>query len=104
MKTLLSIILPTIIILTPILVFFVYRFNIKENIRQKILISGALLFLFGLLVPRLATFVSLYRLGPGTDENTRCAIGATVFFYFGYLINLAGIPILSTIFYFTGKK
>jgi len=99
-----STIIPKIIILLPIPLFFAYRMSIKINVRKKILISGALFMILGLTVPWIATFVSANGLAAGmTGDGPKCVTGAATFFYFGYLINLPGIPLFGLLFYILGK-
>ncbi len=104
MTNFLSTILPLIIILLPIPLFFAYRLSIRTNVRKKIMISGALFMLLGLIVPWIATFVSANGLAAGmTGDGPKCVTGAATFFYFGYLINLPGIPLFGLLFYILGK-
>ncbi len=104
MTNFLSTILPLIIILLPIPLFFAYRLSIRPNVRKKIMISGALFMLLGLIVPWIATFVSANGLAAGmTGDGPKCVTGAATFFYFGYLINLPGIPLFGLLFYILGK-
>lgn len=105
MTTFYSLILPFLIIVLPCTLFTIYRLNIKTNIRQKVLIVGIVLFLFGLIVPWIATDVSIKGLLMALKgSNSKCVTGAAVFLYFGYMINLIGIPFLGFIFYISGKK
>ena len=90
----LSIILPSIIIMLPIVLFFAYRMYINTNVRKKILISGAIFMVLGLIVPWIAAFVSSYGLTAGLPGNgPKCVNGVMVFIFYGYLINVPGIPL-----------
>ncbi len=96
----LSIIIPTILMLTPIIGFIIYRFRIKQRIRPKIIISGLIAVVLGLIFPWIATFVSANGLAAGMpEETTKCVTGATTFLFLGYVINLIGIPLIGLIFY-----
>lgn len=117
-----SIVLPAIIVLLPIFLF--YRMSIKIKIKRKVLISGLLFLLLGLAVPWIALYISAFGLdkelpeiwlparGSGQDElldkiwdeRSQYMSKALFFLYFGYLINLIGIPFLVLIFYLKGKK
>ena len=100
-----SIIIPTFIILIPIIGFIIYRFRIKSRIRRKILISGLIGIALGLILPWIATFVSANGLAAGMPDNTpKCVTGATIFLFFGYLINLIGIPLIGLLFYFLATE
>ncbi|GAB3819207.1 hypothetical protein GCM10028895_17320 [Pontibacter rugosus] len=50
--------------------------------------------LLGVVVPILATYFSakglMYNFGP---DEPKCVIGAGIFLFLGYLINLIGLPI-----------
>jgi hypothetical protein len=104
MTTLHSLILPSFIDLLPIILFSIYRIFIKTKIRRKILISGIILFFIGLIVPWIATFVSAIGLASEMPQGPKCVTGAAIFFFFGYIVNLIGIPFLGIIFYLTGKN
>jgi len=118
-----TIVLPTIIILLPIILFSFYGLSIKSKIGRKLLISGFVFFLIGLVVPWIATIVSAYgfelRLsdewiparGSGSanaeeilHERSKLVIRKNIFLFYGYLINLIGIPFLGLIFYLEGKE
>ena len=98
MRLILSLILPTIIILLPCILFVLLRLIIKTNILLKILIAGVLLFILGLFVPWIALGISVQGLMIGMPQGG-CVTGASVFYFFGYIINLLGIPILGLIFF-----
>ncbi len=101
----LSIIIPTILILSPILGFIIYRFRIKKRIRPKIIISGLIAIVLGLILPWIATFVSAHGLAAGIPNDTsKCVTGAATFLFFGYVINLVGIPLIGLIFYILSKE
>ena len=105
MITFLAFTLPTLIILLPIIMFSIYRLTIKTKIRRKIIVSSILFLLLGLIVPWIATFVSANGLASGIpDDQPKCVTGAAMFFFYGYLINLIGIPFFAVIFYFTDSK
>ena len=101
----LSIIIPTILILIPIIGFIIYRFRIKWGVRPKIIISGMIAIVLGLILPWIATFVSAYGLAAGMpDDSPKCLTGAATFWFFGYVINLIGIPLIGLIFYILAKE
>lgn len=82
--------------LTPIIGFIIYRFRIKQRIRPKIIITGLIAIVLGLIFPWIATLVSANGLAAGMPK---CVTGATTFLFFGYVINLIGIPLIGLIFY-----
>ncbi|MBP1677387.1 MAG: hypothetical protein H6Q20_1946 [Bacteroidetes bacterium] len=102
MRLFLSLILPTIIILLPCILFVVFRLIIKTKILVNILIAGVLLFIVGFFVPWIALGISIKGLMMGMPEGG-CVTGATVFCFFGYAINLIGIPMLGLIFFILEK-
>jgi hypothetical protein len=57
-------------------------------------------FLVGLIVPVVATFLSApglaYNFGP---DDPKCVTGAAVFIFFGYLVNLIGVPIAGIVLF-----
>jgi hypothetical protein len=94
MGLLLGIIIPTLVVLSPFIVLLLIAWK-KKNMRKPIFVIGLISsFLLGLIVPIIATFLSTkglaYNFGP---DDPRCLTGATVFVFFGYLINLVGLPI-----------
>lgn len=121
-----STLLPAIIISLPIILYSAYSLSVKSKFKRKVLISGLVFLFIGLAVPWISTFVSAnglvkelhcvwtpaYGAGTATDEliskmaddRTKYISGATVFLFYGYLINLIGIPFLGFIFYKTGKE
>lgn len=59
--------------------------------------TGVLLFCAGLIVPWIALAISVRGLLMGMP-NGGCVTGAGVFLFFGYVINLVGIPFLWLLF------
>jgi len=102
MRLFLALILPTIIILLPCILYVVFILIIKTEIIQKILIAGVLLLLLGLVVPWIAMGISIKGLTMGMP-NGSCVTGATAFYFLGYFINLIGIPALGLIFFVLEK-
>lgn len=101
----LSIIIPIILILLPIIGFIIYRLGMKSRIRRKIIISGLIALVLGLILPWVAMFVSAHGLAVGMPDNSpKCVTGATTFWFFGYIINLIGIPLFGLIFYILAKE
>ena len=94
MGLLLGLIIPTLTILTPliILIWIGRKKNRIERTDFGLAILGC--FLVGLIVPIVATFLSArglaYKFEP---DDPKCVTGAGVFIFFGYLINLIGIPV-----------
>lgn len=78
--------------------FVVIRPKIKTDIIRDIVVAGILLLLLGLLVSRIAMYISIKGILPEMP-NVKCDMGAVVFCFFGYLVNLVGIPVLGLIFY-----
>jgi hypothetical protein len=119
-----SIILPAIIVLLPVVLLSIYRLSNKSKTKRQVVISGLLFLLLGLAVPWIATYISVVGLdkelpevwlparGGGQDElldklldeRSKYVSKALFFLYYGYLINLIGIPCLELIFYFKRKK
>lgn len=101
----LSIIIPTLLILIPIVGFIIYRFRITKRIRPKFIISGLIAIILGLILPWIATFISAHGLATGMpDDAPKCVTGAATFWFFGYVINLIGIPLIGLIFYILAKE
>ncbi len=121
-----SIVLPAIVVLLPAVLYTIYCRSIESNRRRKILISGITFLIIGIVVPWIATIISahgLYKELPaiwiparsGSDYSCeffeKIMIGrkdyvskAVYFFYAGYLINAAGIPLLGCFFYEPVRK
>jgi len=97
MITFMSLIFPTIIILLPCVLYVIFRLVIKNGIILKTIIAGILLFILGLLVPWMAMEVSIKGLRMAMP-NGGCYTGASIFYFFGYIVNLFGIPLLGMIF------
>ena len=97
MSTLLSMILPTIIILLPCVLYVIFRLIIKNRIIPKTIIAGILLFILGLVAPWIAMGVSIKGLRMAMPDGG-CYTGASIFYFFGYIVNLFGIPLLGLIF------
>ena len=95
-------ILPTIIILLPCISYVIFRLIIKTKIILKILIAGVLFLLLGLLVPWIAMFISAKGLMMGMPHGG-CVTGAAIFYFFGSVVNLIGIPVLGLIFFILEK-
>lgn len=100
MGLLLGIILPILLIILPIvaLVIIGRGNNKKGRVRFVLAIIGCSL--LGLVVPILATYLSvqglMYNFGPG---DPKCIIGAGVFLFSGYIINIIGLPIIGIAFF-----
>jgi hypothetical protein len=114
----LSRLIPAIIILLPIVLFSIHGLSAQLKTRRQVLISGLIFLSIGLVVPWIASSVSAYGLyaelpdiwlparGSGNrlaekmlDDRSEYVSKAMFFFYYGYLINLLGIPFLGVIFY-----
>ena len=104
MGLLLGLIIPTLIILIPIAILIVIG-RMKNKIdRTEFCFAVLGYFLLGLFVPIVATFLSVrglvYNFGPDKDV---CATGAGVFIFFGYQINLIGVPIVAITLFPSGR-
>ena len=56
-------------------------------------------FLVGLIVPVVATYLSVQGFMFNRDpEDPYCATGVVSFLFYGYLINLLGVPIAGIVF------
>lgn len=104
MKLLLGLVIPTLIILAP-LAFLLWIGRRKSRVSRTdfgVAVLGC--FLAGLVVPIAATFLSasglMYNMGP---DAPKCVTGAAAFLFYGYLINLIGVP-MAGIIYFPPKE
>ena len=97
MVFILGILLPVLLSILPIILLIVIgnRNNKIGQLKFGLAILGCSL--LGFVVPILATYLSLkglmYNFGP---DEPKCVIGAGVFLFFGYLINIIGLPITGT--------
>lgn len=100
MGLLLGLIIPTLTIFTPLIILILIgrRKNRIDRTDFGVAILGC--FLVGLIVPIVATFLSArglaYNFGP---NDPKCVTGAAVFIFFGYLINLIGVPIAGIVLF-----
>ncbi|WP_276496595.1 hypothetical protein [Pontibacter litorisediminis] len=94
MGLLLGIILPFLLIMLPVIILI--AIGRKKNKIGRVKFGLAILgcSLLGFVVPILATYLSakglMYNFGP---DDPKCVIGAGVFLFGGYLINVIGLPI-----------
>jgi len=95
MGLLLGLIIPTLIILTPLTILILIGRRKKRIDRFDFGAAIIGCFLVGLIVPVVATFLSArglaYNFGP---DDPKCFTGAAVFIFFGYLLNLIGVPLV----------
>ncbi|MBT1705827.1 hypothetical protein [Chryseosolibacter indicus] len=94
MRLLLVLIIPTITILTPLIILISIgrRKNKIDRVNFVVAILGC--FLLGLVVPIVATFLSAQGLVYSFEaDSPKCVTGAAVFIFFGYLVNLIGVPL-----------
>ncbi len=98
MRLLLGLIIPTLTILAPlaILIWIGRRKNRLNRTDFGVAILSC--FLVGLIVPVVATYLSvqgfMYNRGP---YDPYCAAGVVSFLFFGYLINLLGVPMAGVV-------
>lgn len=94
MGLLLGIILPLLLIILPIIILLVIGRKRNNIGRVKFGLAIICCSLLGFVVPILATYLSatglMYNFGP---DDPKCVTGAGVFLFFGYLINIIGLPI-----------
>jgi uncharacterized membrane protein (DUF441 family) len=100
MGLLLGLIFPTLAILTP-LIILILRGRRKNRINRTSFGTAFLgCLLIGLVVPIFATYLSArglaYNFGP---DDPKCVTGAAAFIFFGYLINLIGVPITGIVLF-----
>lgn len=104
MRILLGLVIPTLMILAPLALLL--RIGQRKSRVSRTDFGVAFLgcFLAGLVVPIAATFLSarglMYNLDP---EATKCVTGAAAFLFYGYPVNLIGVP-LAGIIYFPPKE
>jgi len=91
MRLLLGLIIPTLTILAPLAILLWIGRRKKRLNRTDFGVAILCSFLIGLIVPVVATYLSvqgfMYNRGP---EDPYCATGVVSFLFFGYLINLIG--------------
>ncbi len=94
MGLLLGLIIPTLIVLTPLIILIWIGRKQKKTNRKVFGLTLFMCFIFGLLVPIGAAFLSArglaYNFGP---DDPKCTSGAATFLFFGYLFNIIGVPI-----------
>ena len=90
----LGIVLPLLLIILPIIILLVIGRKRNKIGRVKFGLAIICCSFLGFVVPILATYLSatglMYNFGP---DDPKCVTGAGVFLFFGYLINIIGLPI-----------
>jgi len=90
----LSLVIPTLVIFAPLIILILVgsRKGKIQRIGFWFIIAGC--FLLGLIAPIVATFISARALMAGFEPGEpKCITGVAVFLFFGYAINLIGIPV-----------
>jgi uncharacterized BrkB/YihY/UPF0761 family membrane protein len=100
MTSLLAITIPSVIILVPIVILGLIGIW-RRRLKRIGFVLGILgCFLLGLIAPVLATAISahglMYNFSP---DEPKCVTGAATFLFFGYLMNLIGIPLLGIVLF-----
>jgi hypothetical protein len=89
-------IIPLAIIFIPIIALVLISGRRRPIDRGYFLMSVLGCFLFGLLGPVLATIIATYGLSFGSDpSDPLCVNGASIYIFFGYMITILGVPIVS---------
>ena len=100
MGLLLGLILPLLIIFLPIIILAVIGKGKKQVNRMEFSVVILVCSLLALVVPILATYFSvkglMYNFGP---DEPKCVTGAGIFLFFGYLLNIIGLPIIGIAFF-----
>jgi len=100
MGLLFGLILPALLIFAPlaILILLGRRKNRIDRTEFGIVIMGC--FLAGLFVPIVATSLSAQGLASNFGpDDPRCVTGVATFIFFGYLVNLIGVPIAGIVLF-----
>jgi hypothetical protein len=88
------------VILIPIIVLVFISGRRRPIERGDFLMAALGCFLFGLFGPVLATVIATYGLSYGSDpSDPLCVNGASIYIFFGYLITILGVPIVSIVRY-----
>ena len=99
MGLVLGVIIPVATILIPIFILLIIGKRKNKLGRLRFGLAIMCCFFLGLVVPILATYLSvkglMYNFGP---DDPKCVTGAGVFLVSGYLINLIGVPITGVLF------
>jgi len=97
--------LPTLINFLPLAMFATFRIIIKKRIRQKVVISGIIFLILGILAPFISTIICANGMAANIPVGQpKCVTGAVFYFFWGILLNLFCIPILGLIFFLSKKK
>ena len=105
MKSFLTLILPFIVICLPIAGYLTYYILDKTRTRKKVLLTGLIILLVGILTPWVATFIASYGIAYDLPpDEPVCATGAGFFWFIGYIATLFGTPIIGLILYFSTEK
>lgn len=100
MRLLLGLILPLLLILLPVALLILVRLRCRGIKKGEfgLAIFGCLI--LGLIVPILATMIGSYGLLYGiTSSRPTCITGVAAYFFFGYLINIVGVPVAGVVLF-----
>lgn len=93
MKMLLGLLLPLIIITSPLIAQIYFGKKARRNgDLNAVIIIGIVILLAGLFTPVIATFISACGLSWNATEPI-CVIGAGSFLFFGYVATIITIPL-----------
>ena len=110
MSIILGLIIPTLLLLTPTIFQIVYTVKrIKKKTRISLFFTFLLALFLGFILPIAATFISMYGLNLGFNQDERkCVTGVEGFTFFGIGLTIILTPLIgltgALIQYFKTKK